>query len=119
MERSRKLEFLPILSIESNHPTKQSNNKYVLQIIAYNIGKGIAQNPKIIVPLQKAQNIRTLGLQETDGKCFEISDIDMKAIPLLPNNKRCIEIKYNDIFNKEIVTRALITEIDPVFRVDN
>lgn len=109
MKKARQFEFFPALSIKLSQINKTVLPvRLFVQVMVWNVGKGLAKNPEILFPSSKWQKVKTLAPGETDDASILISSYDI--IANLPESERYIKIKYHDIFDREFISKALIIE---------
>jgi hypothetical protein len=113
MNKTRKMTFLPIISVGDISVAQLSNNNdYTLRagIKIKNEGQGIARDVKIIFPLSQEMTFGAISVGKDNYGYFELN-LENEVLDL-PKEERYIIIKYRDIFNRQIITRALIEEVE-------
>lgn len=114
MEESKKMEFLPIISVKRfliAQQTMRGENKFYPGIVqVMNEGNGIARDVNVFFPFDKEINLGTISAGDSSEAMAEF-EIEQKILEL-PKEKRYIKIEYYDIFNRLIITKALIEEIE-------
>lgn len=114
MEESKKMEFLPIISISKLIICESQNNMKRInlgRIRFKNEGRGVARKLQIFFPFEKTDKCGSVSVGDDELESQFIFEINQKILEL-PIEKRSIRIEYYDIFNRLIITNALIEEIE-------
>lgn len=104
-ESSRKDSRLPILKIEMRGPITHRSDKYISLTIE-NIGYGLARNVQIIFPNKEPLGIENLNIGEITHSQINLIPREEEIINDLPENKKVITVRYDDIFGRKVKTEA-------------
>lgn len=114
MGESKKMEFLPIISISKLFFSEGQHNMERISLghIRFkNEGRGVARKVQIFFPFDKTDKCESISVKDDELESMFVFDLQQKILEL-PIEKRYIKIEYYDIFNRLIITKALIEEIE-------
>ncbi len=96
---------LPIIDpLELRGPIKNTQTGERLEIHLKNIGYGPALDVRLVLPNGVQQDIGNLAEEETGWYGIPMQQNELQKIADLPKLKRTINIKYFDVFSREVVS---------------
>lgn len=107
LELARKADFLPLLSVKMESTTARN-----LSVSVTNIGRGLAQQPKVILPFEKPRYTGD-SLEPGGSGIATFENVGIPEILELPKEKRKLRVEYGDIFGRIAVTEAILVPDTP------
>ena len=104
MERSRKIEFLPIIDVTG---VAKDYNTFVVNL--ENIGKGLAQDIRFWFPTHvDPHEVNNISERVVPATSTHSLNVQPSTILRLPEHERRIKVEYLDVFGRKIITWASV-----------
>jgi len=101
LEKTRKSEFIPILS-----PRIEARDTSTLDVYLSNIGRGIAQHPRVTLPFVDPKDAGEVIVSGQENVLVTLENVGTPEVLELPVEKRKLIIEYGDIFGRIIRTEV-------------
>jgi len=103
LERTRKSEFLPILSVRL-----EARDSKTLDIYLTNIGRGLAQHPRILLPFVEPKRVGEFIAHNQENVLVTLENVGTPEVLELPAEERVLLVEYGDIFGRTVVTKVYL-----------
>lgn len=103
LERTRKSEFLPILSVHL-----EARDPKTLDVYLTNIGRGLAQHPRVVLPFVDPVSAGESIMPGQENVLVTLENVGTPEVLELPPEERKLVVEYGDIFGRIVVTEVWI-----------
>lgn len=104
LERTRKSEFLPILSVHA-----EARDAQTLDVYLTNVGRGLAQHPTVSLPFVEPKSAGSFVTPGQENVLVTLEDVGTPEVLELPEAERKLTVAYADIFGREVVTEVYLS----------